>query len=132
MRRDFLPDGLTEAVPQVPAVTDLDRAGQRPADGLAIGARPVTAHDLDPRMTAQPLLSDIGGAAGDNVDAPAGLGVDEHGRVDEAAAQREVVDPQHPRHRQHGKGNLEKDPQRGMRGNQDAQCRQQARPGPAC
>ena len=128
MRGDFLPDGLTEAVPQVPAVADLDRAGQCPADRLAVGARPVTAHDLDPGMAAQPLLRDIGGAAGDDVDAPAGLGVDEHGRVDAAAAQREVVDPQYPRHRQRGQGDLEKDPQRGMPGGRDAQRRQQARP----
>ena len=50
VRRDFLPDGLAEAVPQVPAVADLHRAGQRLADRLAVGTRPVTAHDLDPGM----------------------------------------------------------------------------------
>lgn len=44
-------------------------------------------------MVPQPLLRDVSGAAGDDVDAPAGPGVDEHGRVDAAAAQREVVDP---------------------------------------
>ena len=131
MRGDFLPDGLAEAVPQVPAVADLDRAGQRLADRLAVGARAVAAHDLDPGMVPQPLLGDVGGAARDDVDAPAGLGVDEHGRVDQAAAQREVVDPQHPRHRQRGQGDLEQDPQRGMPGDRDAQCRQQPRPGPA-
>src|ERR1700758_2110358 len=37
VRRDLLPDGLAEAVPQVPAVAGLHRAGQRPADRLAIG-----------------------------------------------------------------------------------------------
>jgi hypothetical protein len=34
-------------------------------------------------MTAQPFLDDIGGAAGDNIDTPAGLGVDEHGLLAE-------------------------------------------------
>ena len=132
MRRDFLPDGLAEAVPQVPAVADLDRAGQRLADGLAVGARAVTAHDLDPWMAPQPLLGELSGAAGDDVDAPAGLGVDEHRRVDQAAAQREVVDPQHPRHWGLGERDPQEGPQRGVPGNQDAQRGQQARSGPAC
>lgn len=44
---------------------------------------------------ARPATS--GGAAGDDVHAPTGL-VDEHGRVDRPAAQREV-DPEHLRHR---------------------------------
>jgi hypothetical protein len=47
VRGDFLPRGLTEAVPKVPAVADLHRAGQYPADRLAVGARAVTAHDLN-------------------------------------------------------------------------------------
>ena len=82
-------------------------------------------------MLAQPVLDDVGGAAFQDVDAPAGLGVDEDGRVDQAAAQREVVDPQHPRHRQRGQGDPEQDPQRGMPGDADAQRRQQPRRGPA-
>ena len=55
VRGDFLLGGLAEAVPQVPAVADLDRAGQRLADGLAVGARAVTAHDLDSRVIPQPF-----------------------------------------------------------------------------
>jgi hypothetical protein len=82
-------------------------------------------------MGTQPLLRDVSGAAGDDVDAAPGLGVDEHGRVDQAAAQREVVDSQHLRHRQRGERDLQKGPQRGMPGNDDAQSRQQACPGPA-
>jgi hypothetical protein len=92
VRRDLLPDGLAQAVPQVPAVAGLDRRWQRLADGLAVSTRPITAHDLDPGMIPQPLLDGVGGAAGEDVNAPAGLGVDEHGRVDAAAAQREVID----------------------------------------
>ena len=132
VRRDFLLHGLSQAVPQVPAVADPDRAGQRAADRLAVGTRPVTAHHLHARMTAQPLLDQVCGAAGQHVNAAAGLGVDQHGRVDQAAAQREVIDPEHPRHRQRGQRDLEEDPQRGMPGDQDAQCRQQPRRGPAC
>jgi hypothetical protein len=38
VRRDLLPGSLGKKMPQVPAVTDLHRAGQRLADGLAVGA----------------------------------------------------------------------------------------------
>jgi hypothetical protein len=79
----------------------------------------------------QPLLRDVGGAAGDDVDAAAGPGVDEHRRVGAAAAQREVVDSQHSRHRQHGQRDLEQDAQHGVPGDADAQRRQQPRRGPA-
>ena len=82
-------------------------------------------------MVFQPLSGGAGGAAGNDVDAPSCLGVDEHGRVDQAAAQREVVDAEHPRHRHPGQGNLEQDSQRGMPGDHDAQCRQQPRRRPA-
>ena len=43
MGRDFLPDGLGQQVPQMPAVADLHRAGQGPADRLAVGTRSVPA-----------------------------------------------------------------------------------------
>ena len=131
MRGDFLPYGFAEAVPQVPAVADLHRARQCLADRLAVGARPVPAHDLGPGMVPQPFFRDVGGAALDDVDAAAGLGVDEHGRIDAAAAQREVVDPQDPRHRQRGQRDLEQDTQHYMPGDGNAQCRQQPRGGPA-
>ena len=68
MRRDLFPDGLGQAVPQVPSIAGLHRAGQRPADRLAVGPRPVTAHDLGPGMVPQPLLRDVGGAALDDVE----------------------------------------------------------------
>jgi len=82
-------------------------------------------------MAKQPFLSDVGGAALDDVDAPAGPGVDEYRRVDAAAAQREVVDPQHSRHRQCGQRDLEQDTQHDMPGDADAQRRQQPRRDPA-
>jgi hypothetical protein len=83
-------------------------------------------------MGAQPLLDQVSGAARQHVNAAAGLRVDEHGGIDQAPAQREVVDAQNPRRPRHGQGNSQQDPQRGMPGGEDAQCRQQARPGPAC
>ena len=46
-------------------------------------------------MTAQPFFDDVRGAARQDVDAPPGLGVDEHGGVAAAAAQREVIHAQH-------------------------------------
>ena len=59
MRGDFPLHGLGQPVLQVPAVADLDRAGQCAADRLAICARAVTAHDLHARMIAQPCLDDL-------------------------------------------------------------------------
>jgi hypothetical protein len=58
-------------VPQVPAVADLDRAGQCAADRLAVGARAITAHDLHAGMGARPGLDDAGGAAGQDIDTAA-------------------------------------------------------------
>ena len=132
MRGDFLPDGLAEAVPQVPAVADLHRVRQCLADGLAVGARPVPAHDLDSRVVPQPLLRDISGAALDDIDAPAGLGVDEDGRVDQAASQREVVNPEHAGYFEVRKADRQQDPQRGVPGDVDSQRRQQPRSRAAC
>ena len=120
MSRDFLRGGLGQAVRQVLSVAGLDRSGQRRADSLAVCPGTVSADDFHSRVAAQPVLNDIGGAALEDVDPAAGLGVDEDGRVDEAAAQREVVNPQDTRYSQAGEGNPEKDPQRGVPGDIDA------------
>ena len=131
MRQDLFAGSLAQEVPQVPPVADLHRLRQRPARRLAVGPRAVTAQDLDPGMVPQPCLSHVRGPARNDIDAAAGLGVNQHGRVDQATAQRKVVDSQHPRHRRTGQGNLQENPQRGMPGNHHAQCRQQPRRGPA-
>ena len=132
MRGDFLGGGLGQAVPQVPSVADLHASGQRGADCLAVGPRSVPADDLDAGMLTEPVLDGIGGTALQDVDAAAGLGVDEHGRVDQAAPQREVVDAQDTRHFQGGKGDPEEDAQRGVPGDADAQRRQQTGSRAAC
>ena len=102
MSGDFLRGGLGQQMPQVPAVPALHGVRQRRADGLAVGPRPVTGDDLDAGVLAEPVLDDIGGASFQDVDAPAGLGVDEDRRVDEAPPQREIVNPQHAGHFQVG------------------------------
>jgi hypothetical protein len=78
-------------------------------------------------MVPQPCLGRVRGPARDDIDAAAGLGVDEHGRVGQPAARGEVVDSEHPRHRRAGKRNREENAQRGMPGDGDAQGRQQPR-----
>jgi hypothetical protein len=83
-------------------------------------------------MCAQPLPDQVSGAARQHVNALAGLRVNEHGRVDQAAAQREIVDPEHPRNRHRGQRNAQQDAQHGMPASADAQGRQQPCPGPAC
>ena len=115
----------------MPAVPALDGIRQRRADGLAVGSGPVAGDDLDAGVPAEPVLDDIGGAPFQDVDAPAGLGVDEDRGVDEAPAQGKIIDPQHAGHLEAGKADREQGPQRGMAGDADAQCRQQPRRGPA-
>jgi len=83
-------------------------------------------------MTAQPVLDQVSGPAGQHAGAPPGLGAGEHGRIDQAAAQREVIDPEHPRGRHRGQRNAQQDAHDGMPGGEDAQRRQQPRAGPAC
>jgi hypothetical protein len=125
MRGGFLRGGLGQQMPQVPAVPALDGVRQRRADGLAACPGPVAGDDLDAGVLAEPVLDDIGGAAFQDVDAPAGLGVDEDGRVDQAPPQGKIVNPQHAGHFQGGQGDPEQDPQRGLPGDADAQRRQQ-------
>jgi hypothetical protein len=100
--------------------------GLCPAGRLAVGARGVAADHLDARMLAQPCLHDSRGLAGQHVDAPPGLGVDEHGGVASAAAQCEGVGLKHPRHRrlagEAGAGHAAS-----RAGRRDAQLRQEPR-----
>ena len=114
MRGDFLQHCLGQQVPQVPAVTDLDRTGQGPADRFSIGTGPVPAHDLDAGVAAQPGLQHVGLAAVQDIDPLAGLGVDQDGRIDLATAQREVTGAENPRHADIWQRNPEQDPQRGV------------------
>src|SRR5262249_23422096 len=93
---DFLAHGLAEVVPQVQAVPALARAGQRPADRLAIGPGAITARYLHLRVPAEPLLRDVPGPTGQHVHAPAILGVNDDRGIDEALPQGEVIDPDHP------------------------------------
>ena len=63
MRGDFLRRGLSQEMPQVPAVAALNCAGKRRLHGLAVGPRAVSAHDPGAGMRPQPVLDDVGGAA---------------------------------------------------------------------
>jgi hypothetical protein len=129
---DFLRRGFAQQMPQVPAVPALHRVRQRGTDGLSVGTRAVSGDDLDPGVLAEPFLDDIGGASFQDIDAPAGLGVNQDGRVDEPAAQREVVDSQDTGYFEAGEADRQQGPERGMPGDADAEGRQQPRRGPAC
>jgi hypothetical protein len=91
----FTQCGFAQVVPQVPSVGDLYRVGEGAADGLGVGGRAVTAHDLDTWTLAQPCLQRFGGTVGQYVDALMGLGVDHHGGIAVPPAQSEVVDTDH-------------------------------------
>jgi len=131
VRGDLPEDGLAQAVPQVPAVTGLDRAGQGTADRLAVGAGPVPAYDLHAGVNAQPRLRHAGGPARQDIDALPGLGVDHDGGVVVAAAQREVIDAQHAGNGNGRQREAQQHPQGGVPCQRDAQGRGQRGPGPA-
>jgi hypothetical protein len=61
---DLSAGGLAQAVPQVPAIGDLDRVGQGPADRFGVGPRTVPADHLDTRMFAPPGLQGVSVAVG--------------------------------------------------------------------
>ncbi|GAA2771542.1 hypothetical protein GCM10020219_046390 [Nonomuraea dietziae] len=108
-----LGEGLvTEIRPQVPPVADLYRIRQGTSNRLAVGARPVAADDLDPRVGSQPRLQHIGTAAGQNIDPLAGLGVDQDGGITVTALESEVIDTQHARDPQRGQRQPHQQPQR--------------------
>jgi hypothetical protein len=85
-------DGLGEVLPQVEPVGDLDRL-RRPGPGsVRVRSRPVSADDLDPGVSGEPVREGLGVAAHEEVERGAGLDVDEQRAVVLAAPGREVVD----------------------------------------
>jgi hypothetical protein len=77
---DFLPGGLSEVVPDMPPVADLKGIGQGLMHRIGVAGGAVTADDLDARMLTQPRGKSVGPAVGQDIDPPAGLGVDQNGR----------------------------------------------------
>jgi hypothetical protein len=61
---------LGEVVPQVPAVSHPDRAGRAVAGALGVGAGPVAADHLRPRVRREPVFQRASLAAGQDVDGP--------------------------------------------------------------
>jgi zinc-finger of transposase IS204/IS1001/IS1096/IS1165 len=97
-----------------PAVMPTARPAAHPADRLAVGARSVPAHDLDARVAAQPGLQHMSLPPGQDTGPLPGLGAGQDCCVDLAAAQREVIDAEHPRHGDLGQREPQQQPQRGM------------------
>ena len=88
-----------QVVPQVPAVGDLHRVRGAEPGGLGVGTGPVPADHLDSRVFLQPGGEGRHLAVGQQVNRPPGGHVDHDAAVDVAAAQREVVDPEHRKSR---------------------------------
>lgn len=96
MGTDLLAYRFAQAVPQMPAITNLDRVRERVADGLGIGRRAIPAHDLYAGMGTQPGGQGLGLAVGQHVHALIRLDVDQDRGVGVALTQREVVYAQYP------------------------------------
>ncbi|SEU47638.1 hypothetical protein SAMN05421811_13028 [Nonomuraea wenchangensis] len=88
-------DGLTEVAPQVPPVGDLGGVRRAPGDAFGVGAGPVAADDLDPRVGAQPCGQGVGRPVGQHVHHGAGGDVDQDGAVGVTSPQGEIVHPEH-------------------------------------
>lgn len=101
---DLGQDLVAQIAPQMPAVADLHRVGQRPTNRLGVGGRAVPAHDFDLCLSAQPCRQRVGLPVGQDIDAFPGLGIDDDRGVAVAAAQGEVVDPDHSRYPHHRRG----------------------------
>lgn len=99
VRADLLHHGLGQVVPDMPAIIDLHRVRQGPANRLGVGAAAVTAHHPHTGMSTQPRFQGVGLTIGEHVDALPRDRVDDHGGVAVPFAEREVVHPDHRRHR---------------------------------
>lgn len=60
----------------MPPIVDLHRIGNRSAYRFRVSARAVSTHDLDARVLAKPRFECVDAAAGQDVDAFTGFGVD--------------------------------------------------------
>lgn len=110
---DLGQDFAAKVPPQMPAVADLHRVRQGPADRLGVGGRAVPAHDFDPFLPSQPCLQCGGFAVGQDIEALACFGVDDDRGVAVTAAQGEVIDPDHPRDPHRRRGDSPQHPQGG-------------------
>jgi len=92
MRGDGLVHGFADVVPDVPSVGDLDCIWCTRTGPFRVGAGPVPADDLRPGMRLKPRGEGFGGAAGQHVDRSVSVHVQQHGAVDVATTQGEIVD----------------------------------------
>jgi len=90
-------DRVGEVVEQVPPVGHLDCERGAAGGAFGVAAAPVAADHLHAGAAVQPRPEGVRGSFREQVDGAAGLDVHQHGAVDVAAAQREVIDAQHPR-----------------------------------
>ncbi|GAB3453782.1 hypothetical protein GCM10027436_54890 [Actinophytocola sediminis] len=127
MGGDFLANGVTQTVPEMPSVGDLDRVRQCVPHRLRIRGRAVPAHILDPSMGPQPAGHHLSAAPRQHVDPGAGVGINQHGRVVMTSAQGEIVDPQRPRHLTTRQRASQQDPHSGVPPDRDPHGRCPAR-----
>jgi len=129
---DALLDGLGEVLPQVEPVGDLDRVRRAGPGAVGVGAGAVSADDLDAGVRGQPVRQRLRVAAFEEVQRGAGLDVDDQRAVVLAAADREVVDPGHPRRCRCRVGDGHDEPQQGLPGRRDGQAGGQPGARPPC
>jgi hypothetical protein len=115
----------------MPSIGDLDRVRRSLTRAVGVGAGSVPADHLGAGVPAQPFGQRFRLAVAEQVNRPAGLGVDEHGAVVAAAAEREVVDPECFHHPGVRVGQRRDQPQHAGPARRQVQQRGEPRPGPA-
>ncbi len=87
--------GADQVAPQMPSVGDLHRIRCADTDSFGVGAGPVTAHDLGTGMCLEPDGDGVARSVRQQIDRSPCDQVHDDSAVDVAAAECEVVDPEH-------------------------------------
>ena len=124
-------DVLGQVVVEMPPVGDLDCFRGALARAVGVGAGPVPADHLGSGVLLQPLGEGARLAVAQQVYGLSGLGVDQDGPVVAAAAEREVIDPEHGDRPGLRVGQRHHQPQHAGPARRQAERACQPRPGPA-
>jgi hypothetical protein len=125
-------DPFGEVVPQMPAISDLDRLGRAAAGAVGVGTGPVAADDLGAGMRLQPGSKRLRLPVLQQVDRPVGGHVHQHGAVDPATPERKIIHTQHGHLVDLGVGQRAQQPQQRVAAGRQPKPTGQPRTGAAC
>ena len=131
VRGHALVHGLTQVVPQVPSVGDLDRVGCAVPAAQGVGTGPIPADHFGAGMRLEPRGERAGLAVGEQVDRMPVGHVDQDRAVVMPPPEREIVHAEHRHRRDRRVGQAADQPQQAAARDAHAQGGRQPRPRPA-